>query len=249
MYWTFSERSNLHIHNSQFCIVHNSIIWSFLFLSQMLGLCFERIMLLRLKEPDGQLPLHSNQSLYIHRCKYQQRPGWGPGRGIRRGLRSPWASCTVVCLWQQSWDPWLHKTQLLKRIYSVSQNVHWSLYPVCKSDSSPLIKIVKATAWNEAPFVQKMLKHVLIKNGQIDWITYIFRTVSSDQTWVCLHLDILPLPEALSALPSNIHLSPPSWPDTALDWSFSSTKDKTLYFHFQHTTCPRCSLTYQHWLW
>lgn len=30
----------------------------------MLGLCFERIMLLRLKEPDGQLPLHSNQRAF-----------------------------------------------------------------------------------------------------------------------------------------------------------------------------------------
>lgn len=51
------------LRNIHFTILycHNSIIWSLLFLSQMLGLCFERIMLLKLKEPDGQLPLHSNQ--------------------------------------------------------------------------------------------------------------------------------------------------------------------------------------------
>lgn len=93
------------------------------------------------------------------------------------------------------------------------------------------LKIVTTTAWNHAPFGQKMVKHIVMKNWQIDWITYIRRTVSSDQVWVCLHLAILPPPEALSALPSNIHLFPPSG-RTLLETDEASSQQNTKVYIF-----------------
>lgn len=176
------------------------------------------------------------KKLYFHRCKYQRRPGWGPGGGIRRGLRSPWASCTGVFLWQQrSCDPGLNKTSSNRKVIH-SQDVRWPWYPVCKSALTQNHK----GYWVKSSFIGAENAEVCqMKNGQIDWITYIFRRLSSDQAWVCLHLDILPPPEALSALPSNIHLFPP--PDRSLlkTDEASPPKDKIVHFHFS-ATYSRC---------
>lgn len=248
MCWTFSERSHLHIHNSTLsitqlfdpfyiyhkcwdCVLRESCYWDS---KNLMASCHcIQIKAFTFTDANTSRGQAGAQAEGLGRTKKSM------------GLLYSSLSVTTVLRSLTSQNP-----ALKENLFSLPRGPLVPVFSVCKSDSSPLIKKHKGYCMKSSSIWAENAEACSNKNGHFDWITYICRTVSSDQTWVCLHLDILPLPEALSALPSNIHLSPPSWPDTALDWSFSSTKDNTLYLHLQHTTCPRCGvhLIYQNCL-
>lgn len=150
---------------------------------------------------------------------------------------------------------------LLYRGLSVTTTVLWSLTPqnltlmenllTLKISTAPCIQsvrvthlqwlqIVRASAWKQALFGQKMLKHILMKKGQIDWITYILQ---NSELRPGLGLFTFGYPPSTRGLSSACKYSSLSslWQDLLLN------KRQNIIFTCSVQHAPGVHLIYQSW--